>query len=439
MPTQLVNCILFPLCPQLTSLDRRGGSHLNSLVKRDDLEVINEVYEEVVVSEEIVVFVNQFGTPFSTVTMPNVETTIWSTVPLTTITPSHSTTTSSTTSTTTPTSPSKVNPATVIPQAPPATENLAQSDSNPTPSVNPVPVAPKPEPTSHSTTTTAALSPPSLKPPAPPSPPKAAGYGFSYSPYTANNACKSAQQIATDFAAIPNIWQYSIVRIYGTDCNQVATVLPAANAHGLKLMAGIFDLNTLDSEIAIIVAAANGNWSSFDTISVGNEIVNSGIAPASTVVAAVGSARSQLRAAGFHGSVVTVDTLVASRANPSLCDASDYCAVNCHPFFDGNVEAVDSGNFLNTQMGTLRDALSNKNQRIMITETGWPWRGSTNGKAVPSPENQAAALTSIKGAFTSHPQDVVLFTSYNDLWKKSSAYTFNADQFWGFLGYAPSG
>lgn len=399
------------------------------------------------VSEEVVVYVNQFGTPFSTITMPNVETTIWSTSPLTTITPSHSTTTPSTTTTTTATTSSKADPV-VPPPNPPATENLAKTSSTPTPVVNPIPVPPKPEPTTHSTTTSAALPPPSpsppaptapTAPPAPPAPPKSAGYGFSYSPYMANGACKSAQQVSTDFAAIPNIQQYSIVRIYGTDCNQVATVLPAAKAHGLKLMAGIFDLNTLDSEIATIVAAAQGDWSSFDTISVGNEIVNSGTAPASTVVAAVGSARSQLRAAGFMGSVVTVDTLVASRANPSLCDESDYCAVNCHPFFDGNVEAAGSGDFLTTQMGTLRDALSNKNQRIMITETGWPWQGTANNKAVPSPANQAAALSSIRDAFASNPQDVVLFTSYNDLWKKSSAFTFNADQFWGFLGYAPSG
>jgi exo-beta-1,3-glucanase (GH17 family) len=255
----------------------------------------------------------------------------------------------------------------------------------------------------------------------------------------ANGDCKSAQQVATDFNGIADIQQYSMVRIYGTDCNQVATVLPAAKAHSLKLFAGIFDLNTLDSEIATIVAAANGDWSSFDTISIGNEIVNSGIAPASTVVAAIGSARSQLRAAGFTGSVVTVDTLVASRANPSLCDASDYCAVNCHPFFDGGVAAAGSGEFLTTQMGTLVDVLANKDQRVLITETGWPWQGSANGMAVPSVADQAAALSSIKGSFASNPQNVILFTSFNDLWKTNSAPTFFADQFWGFLGNAPSG
>lgn len=255
----------------------------------------------------------------------------------------------------------------------------------------------------------------------------------------ANGQCKTAQQVATDFAGISDMSQYSKVRIYGTDCNQVTTVLAAAKAHGLKVFAGVFDLGTLSSEISTIIAAANGDWSSFDTISIGNELVNGGIASPSSVIAAIGSARSQLRSAGYQGPVVTVDTLVASRANPSLCDASDYCAVNCHPFFDGGVAASGSGNFLTTQIGTLRDVLSNKNQRIAITETGWPWKGSANGAAVPSTANQQTALSSIKSTFASNPQDVVLFTTYNDLWKTSAQATFFADQFWGFLGYAPSG
>lgn len=145
-----------------------------------------------------------------------------------------------------------------------------------------------------------------------------------------------------------------MVRIYGTDCNQVATVLTAAKAHGMKVFAGVYALGSLASEIAIIAKAANGDWSSFDTISIGNELVNSGTASATSVVAAIGTARGLLKAAGYTGKVVTVDTLVAARANPSLCDASDYCAVNCHPFFDGNYAAADSGKFLTEQVPTLQ-------------------------------------------------------------------------------------
>jgi exo-beta-1,3-glucanase (GH17 family) len=208
----------------------------------------------------------------------------------------------------------------------------------------------------------------------------------------------------------------------------------------MKLFAGIFDLSTLSSEVATIVSAANGDWSSFDTISVGNELVNSGTASASAVVADIGTARTLLKAAGYTGKVVTVDTLVAARANPSLCDASDYCAVNCHPFFDGSYAATDSGKFLQDMIPTLQDVLSNKSQQIVITETGWPWKGDSNQKAVPSLENQAAAVSSIKAAFSSSPDAVFLFTAFNTLWKTSSSAQFDAEQYWGLDGRnSPSG
>jgi len=216
--------------------------------------------------------------------------------------------------------------------------------------------------------------------------------------------------------------------------------LTAAKAKGMKLFAGIFDLSTLSSEIAIIVSAANGDWSGFDTISIGNELVNSGTASASAVVAAIGTARGLLTTAGYTGKIVTVDTLVAARANPSLCDASDYCAVNCHPFFDGTYTASESGKFLTDMIPTLSAVLSNKNQEIVITETGWPWQGDANGVAVPSLANQAAAISSITSAFSSSPNAIILFTAFNDMWKKNSASQFNAEQYWGLGGAnCPSG
>lgn len=263
---------------------------------------------------------------------------------------------------------------------------------------------------------------------------ESSGFGLSYSPYNADGTCKTQSQVTTDFTSING---HSLVRIYGTDCNQVATVLTAAKAKGMKLFAGIFDLGSLSSEIATIVSAANGDWSSFDTISIGNELVNSGTASAATVVAAIGTARTLLKAAGYTGKVVTVDTLVAARANPSICDASDYCAVNCHPFFDGNYVAADSGKFLTEQIPTLSAVLSNKNQEIVITETGWPWKGETNGVAVPSLENQSAALSSIKTSFSSSPDAIILFTAFNDLWKSNTAAQFDAEQYWGMGGNNP--
>jgi exo-beta-1,3-glucanase (GH17 family) len=268
------------------------------------------------------------------------------------------------------------------------------------------------------------------------------GYGFSYAPFHGDGTCKDVDEVKRDFAAIGD--EYSFVRIYGTGCNQAATVLAAAKLHDLKIFGGIFDITQVEAEANLIIDAAKDDWDSFTHISVGNELVNFApedqkAAKASEVIAAVHKAKSILKAAGFKGKVATVDTLVAARTFPSICEASDVCAVNCHPFFDGHVVALDAGKFVTEQVATLAKVIP-KDQEIIVTETGWPWKGDTNGVAVPSLENQGVAVSSIKKEFKSNKAGVVLFTIFNDHWKTNTAAQFEAEQYWGMDGLdAPSG
>ncbi|KAG0647303.1 Soluble cell wall 10 [Hyphodiscus hymeniophilus] len=407
--------------------------HLNKHAKKDVVvTIIDTVYAEATAAPEVIVYVNQFGTPVSTVTEGMIAETpsIWSSAVPSTILPSSSSTSTSVVPSSTPTAaPVVAAPVVAAPvqassvEAAPV-EAVAESSSSPAPASTAAPVTTSAAPVASSSASSSSDS-------------EGSGFGFSYSPYNADGSCKTQDQVNTDFAAIPG--GYSLVRTYGTDCNQVATVKTAAKAKGLKMFVGVFDLGTLSDEISTIVSAASDDWDLIDTINIGNELVNSGTASAAQVVAAITTAKVLLKAAGYNGKVVTVDTLVAARNNPSLCDASDYCAVNSHPFFDGNTVAADSGSFLTTQIPTLRAVLANKNQEIVITETGWPWQGQTNGVAVPSPANQATAISSIKSAFSSNPEAVILFTTFNDMWKTNSAAQFQAEQYWGFLGNSPSG
>ncbi len=263
------------------------------------------------------------------------------------------------------------------------------------------------------------------------------GYGITYSPYNSDGSCKSADAVNTDFNGF--VGGYSYVRTYGVDCDTVKNVLSAAKTHGMKLFQGVFDINDLDNALNTIISEVGGNWGDIHTVSIGNELVTSQQSSADQVMAKVSEARRKLRAAGYKGPVVTVDTLVAAVNHPQLCDGSDYCAVNSHPFFDPNTSADQAGTFFTTQMGQLRNSLANKDQTIVVAEAGWPSKGSTNGKAVPSVENQKTAVAAIKSAFSADPSKVVLFNPYNMHWKKSNAAQFDAEPWWGFLGECPSG
>jgi exo-beta-1,3-glucanase (GH17 family) len=261
----------------------------------------------------------------------------------------------------------------------------------------------------------------------PSSSPASSGLGITYSPYNADGTCKSASQVSTDFANLDN---YGLVRIYGTDCNQLNTVGSLAMSKGMKLFAGVYDISQTASEIAEIIAFANGNWANFHTISIGNELVNSGQASVSEVVGALGVARGLLQAAGYTGKLVTVDTWTAHIANPALCAASDYCAANAHAFFDATATAATAGQKVASYAQQVSAACGGKD--TMITESGWPSAGNSNGAAVPSPQNQATAVASIKSAFDSN--NLILFNAYNDMWKQNNAWTYGAENYWGIYG-----
>lgn len=225
---------------------------------------------------------------------------------------------------------------------------------------------------------------------------------------------------------------HQVVRLYGTDCNQVANVLAAGKATGIQLFVGIFDITQVANSVQTISSAVHGDWSVINTVSVGNELVNNGAASVDQVVGAVNQARTALRKAGYNGPVVTVDTMVAMHSHIELCTASDYCAINCHAFFDGNVEASGAGPFVLDWAQKISAAAGGKT--TVITETGWPTQGSTNGKAVPGTSQQQQAISSLKSTFSNN---MILFNAYNDMWKKNSASQFNAEQYWGIYGNAP--
>ncbi|MCJ1274084.1 hypothetical protein MMC21_001878 [Puttea exsequens] len=323
--------------------------------------------------------------------------------------------------------------------APPAADSKPPPEqvppSAPTPKIQPPPALapppphPKPAP------------PPSKPSPKPDSPKPSPGGGsggsspafssaITYSPYNADNSCKSSSQVSADLTSTAS--SYSLIRLYGTDCNQIANVLAAAPHASLFL--GIFDINNIQSEISTISSAINNNWSKINTISIGNELVNSGAATPSQVTGALSTARAALKQAGYTGPVVTVDTMMAHQSHPELCAASDFCAINCHAFFDGSVLPTNAGDFVKNWAEKISKAQGGK--KTVVTESGWPRQGGVNGVAVPSVENQRMAVESLVDAFGGG-EGLVVYGMYNDLWKKDGVATFGAEKFWGVHGDAP--
>jgi len=305
------------------------------------------------------------------------------------------------------------------------------------------------------------------KPPQPP--PKKRKFGISYSPYNTDSTCKSQDEVNADIDRLVSQStpppsengdggeesDYSFIRIYGIDCNQTATVTTAAKRHNLRVFAGIFDLSDFPHSLDAIIDVAHSHssnptkrneearngWDIFHTIAIGNELVQTHQATIPEVISALHQARSILRFAGYQGPVVTVDTYTMLLEHPELCEASDYCAANCHAFFDATQTPDKAGDYaidVARRISKGTEGKSGGRKRTVIAESGWPHDGVPNGKAVPSGENQRVAVDSLRTVFREQGEDdgdgdagLVLFTAFDDLWKTDNEGTFGAEKFWG--------
>lgn len=165
----------------------------------------------------------------------------------------------------------------------------------------------------------------------------------------------------------------------------------------MRVFAGVFDLSdfphSLDPIIRVGQEDNNSGWDVFHTISIGNELVQKTNTPETikSVTDALGTARSILREKGYQGPVVTVDTYAVLLENPELCAASDYCAANCHVFFDATQVPEKAGGYAKDVARRITEKAGGK-KKTVIAESGWPHAGVPNGKAVPGVEEHRAAL-----------------------------------------------
>lgn len=399
----------------------------------------------------VAVYVDEDGTPYSTSTIAQVSSIPSVAVPATSAI-------SQPTSGIASALPIASSPA--VPAPPAASSPALPPSSLPVPS--PVPtsgqaVEPTASVAAESATSTPAVEQPATTPPPPPSPvnppppPPATpsppgtseepneitGLGITYDPYTGgkgSSSCKSADQIAKEFDGMKG---YAAVRIYGMDCNLVPLAVQNVVKNKQKLMAGAYlshqgngeDLSKVIQALKSAVDQyAGSNWDVITLFSVENERVNEHDMTVSEVVDAINQARGQLRGVGYYGPVGAVETVPAMVGNPAICKAADVAMVNSHAFFDPNTKASDAGTFVKGQVEQVRKACGYK--RVVVTESGWPHQGNSNGKAVASPANQEAALKSLRDNFNS---DLYLFNAFDSPWKSDSASTFNAEPYWGIM------
>ena len=184
-----------------------------------------------------------------------------------------------------------------------------------------------------------------------------------------------------------------------------------AKEHGLKTMAGAWigpnkEQNQREID-ALIACAKNGN---VDIAVVGNEVLLRNELSKEEMIGYI----NEVRAAIPGIKVGYVDAYYQFYEQPELIDACDVILINCYPFWEGT--SIKEASYYLRQMHAIVKSVA-KGKPVMITETGWPNKGTRNNGATPSTEN--AMKYFIHANEWSQREGVAMyyFSSFDESWK----------------------
>ncbi|KAF9048859.1 glycoside hydrolase superfamily [Panaeolus papilionaceus] len=239
---------------------------------------------------------------------------------------------------------------------------------------------------------------------------------------TSSYACRSQAQWNTMASDLRNNG-FGSLRILGFDCNALEMASSAAASAGITVLAGIYydgpvsNANgNIDADVQTFINAARKYGAGrYVGLTVGNEVNDS---PAN-IINKVNQVRSTLRSAGISTPVSTVHNWVTVRSNSLFCQG-DFVGANAHAFYDGNVNSGQTGDFVfKTVVPQLHSLCPGK--KLIITESGWPSRGNSNGAAQASVGDERNALLNLNCACRDDTSVSVYAFEYDDQnWKPSN-------------------
>ncbi|PGH26780.1 hypothetical protein AJ80_01545 [Polytolypa hystricis UAMH7299] len=294
---------------------------------------------------------------------------------------------------------------------------------------NPTGVLPTPEAPAPPQVTEVIPPPAKETKPAPPkkTPGKHGGgrnWGMTYTPYRADGQCKTKDEVLGDIEEIKGMG-FSVIRVYGTDCDSLEHITPACEKHGLRMIIGIFieaDINDAQAQRDKIADWAK--WEIVDLVVVGNEAITNGVMDAPTLAGFISGCRDKFAGKGYHGDITTAEPINVWLENgDALCPVIDILGANLHCFFNPDVTASQCGSFIKRQMNDLKSVC---NKDVLNLETGWPTAGNANGKAIPGKAQQAEAMQSLIDEVGSNS---VFFSLEDDTWKNPGP--LGVEQYWG--------
>lgn len=236
-------------------------------------------------------------------------------------------------------------------------------------------------------------------------------HGISFSAYLENQS-PGSQISEEQVEARMKILQPYVKWVRSFSCVDGNEQIPKiAHKYGMKTLVGAWlgdDKEKNEIEIENIIKLAKDGYT--DIIAVGNEVLLRGDLTEDEIINYIQKVKNEIP----NIPVGYVDAYFEFVNHPRLCNLCDVILANCYPFWEGYpIEHAFS--YLKNMYYIAVNAA--KGKKVIISETGWPNRGTPDRSAVPSYEN---ALMYFINAFTWANQekiDMFYFSSFDETWK----------------------
>ena len=193
---------------------------------------------------------------------------------------------------------------------------------------------------------------------------------------------------------------------------------------GFKTLVGAWlgkDLDKNQIEVDKLIELCNDGY--IDVAAVGNEVMYRKDLSEEKLIQYIKYVKSKIKTKVPVG---YVDAYYEFSSRPSITDACDVILTNCYPYWEGcNIDY--SLIYMKQMFYHARDVANGK--RVIITETGWPSKGSSLRGADPSNKNFLKYFINAQKWSYEEEIEMFYFSSFDESWKINSEGDVGA--FWG--------
>ena len=196
-----------------------------------------------------------------------------------------------------------------------------------------------------------------------------------------------------------------------------------AKEHGIKTLVGAWLGNDDDinqREVDTLIKLSEQGY--VDVAAVGNEVMYRGDLTEQQLLDFIYYAKSKIK----DVPVGYVDAYYEFSERPAITEACDVILANCYPFWEG----CDQDYALLYMKDMYNRALSAGNgKRVIISETGWPNKGTNLEGAFPSEENAIKYFINAQKWSAEEDIEMFYFSSFDESWKVGAEGDVGA--YWG--------